>query len=694
MIKSGYLESIYYRDGLIHKTSELEDSIRKLLTENHGVGILGGTYDDGFPLCMVSELTVQMLGYVSDKDFEEATGGKMSALIKGHLSAADFEDLDGDCEVSLYSKSGELWVRLVKRDFDIDGEKMWIASVCDTDALYKKSQQEIADKKEIEKAYETLSERTEELEQALYEAQINNEIISAISKTYWLIYRINLQSGVFEEVSTNGEVHKFTGDRGFVSERFPSACKNMISDEFQEELQAFLNIETLPERLAERDEVSCEYQTRRGNWHVGRFIVQQRDENGHATKVLYAIQGINERKKQELEYEEKIKRLAEEARLANLSKTEFLRRMSHDIRTPINGIRGMIKIANRYNDPQKQLECRQKIWEASGYLLSLVNNVLDMNKLESGKIVLDRKPFDLEMLLEELDTVAEMQAIDRGVKYTVAKEKKKIENKYFIGSPSYLKQILMNIAGNAIKYNKYGGTVTVWTEETFSTDKISNVRFVCEDTGIGMSEEFQKHAFEPFSQEGKETARTNYAGTGLGLPIVKSLVEVMGGTLEFTSEENVGTKFSVTLPLEKSEIALEAPENEETADLHGKKVLVVEDNRINLEITEFLLGECRAEVVSAKNGKEAVEIFEKSADFEFSAVLMDVMMPVMNGLDATKAIRKLPRADAETVPIIAMSANAFTDDVERSLKAGMDEHLIKPLDEKLLMKTLNKYINK
>ena len=693
MIKSGYLESIYYRDGLIHKTSELEDSIRKLLTENHGVGILGGTYDDGFPLCMVSELTVQMLGYVSDKDFEEATGGKMSALIKGHLSAADFEALDGDCEVSLYSKSGELWVRLVKRDFDIDGEKMWIASVCDTDALYKKSQQEIADKNELEKAYETLSERTEELEQALYEARINNEIISAISKTYWLIYRIDLQTGIFEEVSTNGEVHKFTGDRGFVSERFPSACKNMISDEFQEEMQAFLNIETLPERLAERDEVSCEYQTRRGNWHVGRFIVQQRDENGHATKVLYAIQGINERKKQELEYEEKIKRLAEEARLANLSKTEFLRRMSHDIRTPINGIRGMIKIANRYNDPQKQLECRQKIWEASGYLLSLVNNVLDMNKLESGKIVLDRKPFDLEMLLEELDTVAEMQAIDRGVKYTVAKEKKKIENKYFIGSPSYLKQILMNIAGNAIKYNKYGGTVTVWTEEISSDGKISNVRFVCEDTGIGMSEEFQKHAFEPFSQEGKETARTNYAGTGLGLPIVKSLVEVMGGTLEFTSEENVGTTFSITLPFEKTE-AVAAPEKEELVDFCGKKVLVVEDNRINLEITEFLLGECRAEVVSAENGKEAVEIFEKSADFEFSAVLMDVMMPVMNGLDATKAIRKLPRADAETVPIIAMSANAFTDDVERSLKAGMDEHLIKPLDEKLLMKTLNKYINK
>ena len=317
-----------------------------------------------------------------------------------------------------------------------------------------------------------------------------------------------------------------------------------------------------------------------------------------------------------------------------------------------------------------------------------------MNKLESGKIVLDRKPFDLEMLLEELDTVAEMQAIDRGVKYTVAKEKKKIENKYFIGSPSYLKQILMNIAGNAIKYNKYGGTVTVWTEEISSDDKISNVRFVCEDTGIGMSEEFQKHAFEPFSQEGKETARTNYAGTGLGLPIVKSLVEVMGGSIALESEENIGTKFSVTLPLEKSEIVLEAPENEETADLHGKKVLVVEDNRINLEITEFRLGECRAEVVSAKNGKEAVEIFEKSADFEFSAVLMDVMMPVMNGLDATKAIRKLPRADAETVPIIAMSANAFTDDVERSLKAGMDEHLIKPLDENLRMKTLNKYINK
>lgn len=250
----------------------------------------------------------------------------------------------------------------------------------------------------------------------------------------------------------------------------------------------------------------------------------------------------------------------------------------------------------------------------------------------------------------------------------------------------------MNIAGNAIKYNKYGGTVTVWTEEISSTDKISTVRFVCKGTGIGMSKEFQKHAFEPFAQEGKETARTNYAGTGLGLPIVKSLVETMGGTLEFTSEENVGTTFSIVLPFEKTEMTVSSPEKEEFVNLCGKKVLVVEDNYINLEIAEFLLGECGAEVVSAKDGKKAVEIFEKSADFEFAAVLMDVMMPVMNGLDATKAIRKLPCPDAETVPIIAMSANAFTDDVEQSLKAGMNEHLIKPLDEKLLMRTLNKYI--
>lgn len=192
---------------------------------------------------------------------------------------------------------------------------------------------------------------------------------------------------------------------------------------------AFWDTATLPERLAARDDISCEYKTRRGNWHVGRFIVQQRDENGRATKVLYAIQGINERKKQELEYEERIEKLAEEARLANLSKTEFLRRMSHDIRTPINVIRGMIKIAEHYeNDPPKQKECRQKVWEASGYLLSLVNDVLDMNKLESGKIVIDRKPFNLEALLEELDNVAEMQAIDRGVKYIVANERKSKTN--------------------------------------------------------------------------------------------------------------------------------------------------------------------------------------------------------------------------------------------------------------------------
>ena len=693
MIKSGYLESIYYRDSLINRTSELEDEIRKLLTANHGVGIIGGSYGEGLPLFMVSELTVQMLGYSSDEDFGKATGFKAAALIKGPVTVSEFSALSGECEAYFYTKTGELGVRVVKRDFDLDGEKVWIASVCDTDALYKKRRQEILKQKELEQAYGVLSERTEELEQALYEAQINNEIISAISKTYWLIYRIDLKNGIFEEVSTNGEVHKLTGDRGFVKERFPFACKNTVAAEFREEMLAFLDTSTLAERLSGKDEISKEYRTVTGNWHIGRFIVQKREENGRAVKVLYAIQVINERKKQELEYEEKIKKLAEEARRANLSKTDFLRRMSHDIRTPINGIRGMIKIANHYrDDPEKLGECREKVWEASGYLLSLVNDVLDMNKLESGNLTLCSIPFDIEALLDELDTVAEMQAVDRGITYTVLKENRNIGHRYLIGSPSHLKQILMNIAGNAIKYNKDGGSVTVWTEEIACDGKRADLKFVCSDTGIGMSEDFQKHAFEPFAQEEKENARTGYAGTGLGLSIVKSLVEEMNGRLEFSSKENVGTTFEITIPFVITDHVSEPPEDQASADLDGAKILLVEDNDINLEIAEFILKKCGAEVICARNGREAVRLFENSSDREFSAILMDILMPVMNGLDAAKEIRALPRPDARTVPIIAMSANAFTDDIEQSLKAGMNEHLVKPLDEALLTKTLNRYI--
>lgn len=709
MIESGYKEGLYYAEELGGFPEETEKQIRELLSENHGVGIIGGYYEDEFPICMVSELTVKMLGYSSADELLNASCKNMNGLVSGGLNAElaeKFKNLNGADENYLRGKNGDLWVRLAKRDVVVNGKRLWLASVCDMDALYRKElqvnkiilekrEQELLQQEKLARANAELEKKNEELQRALSEAELNNEIISVIGKAYWLIYRLDLTTGTYEGVSVGEEKHRFTDDRGITAERFPEACKRTVSPEYREIMLGFLNIGTLADRLSNKEEISQEYRTVTGNWHVGRFIVQRRNENGKAVKALYTIKIINEQKKQENEYEKRLTEIAEEAQKASLSKSDFLRRMSHDIRTPINGIRGMIEIANDCaDDPEKQKECRAKIWEASGYLLSLVNSVLDMNKLESGAVVLASIPFDLTALLAEINAVAEMQAVEHGVCFRVNTEKRNIKHNYLIGSPSHVKQVLMNIAGNAVKYNKENGSVRVWSKETSCENGFAVFDFYCEDTGIGMSEEFQKHAFEPFAQEGKNNARSLYAGTGLGLSIVKALVGQMNGHIEFKSKEGVGTTFRVTLPFkidEKPTVCDEA--SEETPDLNGLKVLVAEDNELNLEIACFFLKKAGAETVEVRDGLQAVKIFESSKEGEFDVILMDVMMPLVGGYEATRTIRGSGRSDSG-VPIIAMSANAFEDDIEKSKNAGMNEHFPKPLDMKKLLKAVKKYAAK
>ena len=401
------------------------------------------------------------------------------------------------------------------------------------------------------------------------------------------------------------------------------------------------------------------------------------------------LMDINERKKTE----EKLQQTTLTAQKASSAKTDFLRRMSHDIRTPINGIRGMLEIANHMSeDPAKQQECRQKIWEASGYLLSLVNNILDMNKLESGMIELANEPFDLLELIAESNTVAEMQATEHGLNYIVDMEHSRMEHTYLRGSAIHLKQILQNIASNSIKYNKIGGSVTVSCNEIASDDNTATFCFVCQDTGVGMSKEFQKHAFDTFSQENRDV-HTTYSGTGLGLPIVKELVEKMGGTIEFESEINVGTTFYITLTFEiDEEQKIEKQAKETKTDIQGVKVLLVEDNDMNLEIAKFLLEENGAVVTCAQNGQEALTILTESQPHTFDIVMSDIMMPIMDGLEFARCVRKLEREELRTIPIFAMSANAFLDDIKRSKEAGMNEHFVKPLEISKIVSAVQRYV--
>lgn len=402
-------------------------------------------------------------------------------------------------------------------------------------------------------------------------------------------------------------------------------------------------------------------------------------------------------RKQEQEKDEKYKAelliAAKKAEAANEAKTEFLQRMSHDIRTPINGIRGLVNMADHYaDDMERQTEYRTKVKEASNLLLELVNDVLDMSKLESGEIVLEEIPFNLSSISREVFVVIEQMAAEQNIR--VAWEKKEITHRDFIGSPGYVKRVMMNILSNAVKYNKENGQIYVSCVEIPSEQpEMTTMEFVCRDTGIGMAEEFQKHIFEPFAQE-HTGSRAKFAGTGLGMAISKKLVEEMGGTITFESEKGVGTTFVIRVPFK---IDLDADKREESKDvseksIKGMHVLLAEDNELNMEIAEFLLQNEGAEVTKAWNGQEIVELFRKSESGEFDVILMDIMMPIINGYEAAKRIRSLDREDAKKIPIIAMTANAFTEDRIRAKEAGMDEHVAKPIDVELLIKVIHKLV--
>ena len=517
------------------------------------------------------------------------------------------------------------------------------------------------------------------LKKSLKEAQASNAVISAISKIYWTIYSMDLRTDSFEEVVGGEVMHRLTGSHGCASEAFRTARKSVISREDQHSMREFFDVTTLADRLKQEETIAREYLAADGHWHMGRFIVKQRAANGTVTEVLYVARDITEEKKQEFEYQEQLKRTAQEAEKANVSKTDFLRRMSHDIRTPINGIRGITQIANHFpQDLQKQQECRDKVLTASGFLLNLVNDILDVNKMESGTLQLEEKTFDLRKVLSESSGIVEMQGREKGISLSVGAAN--IIHNQLVGSPLHLQQILQNIGSNAVNYNHVGGKIIVSCEEISSDDRIAVFEFTCTDNGIGMSEEFQKHLFEPFAQENRLEQNANM-GTGLGMTIVSQLVTMMGGRISFTSKVDEGTSFVVTLPFHiVADVELKMTESSgENVSLEGKRALLVEDNELNMEIAQFILENENMKVSCAWNGKEAVDIFAGSKPGEYDLILMDIMMPVMDGLEATRQIRAMDRLDAKLIPIAAMSANAFQDDVERSKKAGMNKHISKPL---------------
>lgn len=386
----------------------------------------------------------------------------------------------------------------------------------------------------------------------------------------------------------------------------------------------------------------------------------------------------------------------EEAERANAAKTSFLSRMSHDIRTPLNGILGLLQIDDMHEDDKELLKMnRDKITVAANHLLSLLNDVLQMSKLEDGRIELAHEAFDLQKLEKDVLTMTDIRASEAGLTLIQQNQDDILQYPYVYGSPVHLRQLFLNIYSNAIKYNKVGGNIQTDVRLMSKNDNIVTYQWVISDTGIGMSQEFIQHIFEPFVQEHSD-ARSIYRGTGLGMAIVKSLVDEMHGTIKVSSVENEGSTFTITLPFELAEKSAikeikDKKERIENADITGKKILLVEDNDLNAEIAQIQLEEAGAEVTVAKDGKEALDIFKENPEGTFDTILMDIMMPVMDGLTATKKIRALDRPDAVKIPIIAMSANAFEEDAKKSIAAGMNEHLAKPLKIEQVIAAIAKY---
>ena len=387
----------------------------------------------------------------------------------------------------------------------------------------------------------------------------------------------------------------------------------------------------------------------------------------------------------------------EAAQVASKAKTAFLSNMSHEIRTPMNAIIGLDHIAlENPNLPNTTREQLKKIDASAKHLLSIINDILDVSRIESGKLVLKNEEFNFAEMLEQVNAIIGSQCKDKGLNYNfkiIGKPKD-----FYIGDAVKLRQVLINILGNAVKFTPQGGNVTLQVEETAKFDSKSVLNFKIIDTGVGMSKEYLPKIFESFSQE-NSSAENKYGSTGLGMAITKGFVDMMNGDIKVESEKGVGTTFSVTITLNQATAEHDAPAVEIDTlptvkiDLSGKKILLAEDMIINAEIMNEILKMRGMEVDNAENGKIAVEMFAKSAPNYYAAILMDMQMPIMNGLEATQNIRALNRADSKTIPIIALTANAFDEDVQRSLQAGLNAHLNKPIDPEEIYRTLEKLLS-
>lgn len=662
-----YYEELYFSCGDDRNLlPQNQDAIIELLDKNGAVGVVGVYDEPEYPIYFISGFALTAIGY-SYQEVMKASEGSFLQLVY-EKDRHNFTECLKNPNVSshefrMINQSGRnVWVNSYKKtSSSIDGRPIIIASIRVVEDA-RKRESELLDA--LTKGYNRII--YVDVNQGRYriikseQGGLDEQVCGTLTELEELLHQygrdyINPEDHSFATILNKLNFFSNPGENGG---NYKATYRALIDGEYQwVQFQAFyggaMNLDT-----------------------------------GH---IILAFRIVDEEKRRELDAHRILSDSLAQAEEASHIKNEFLSRMSHDLRTPINGIMGMLEIAkaNRAN-PEKIDECIEKISLACSNLVSLVQDVLDMHDLENSNVELLEENINLsEFFKDDLKWFCR-RAEESGLRYTI--QCADFPHPYVVGSPRHIRQVFDHVLDNAIKYNKPNGSVTVRGRELSCNGKTATFEFVVEDTGLGMGKEFLKSVFEPFEQE-HNTSRTKYMGTGLGMSIAKRLVEQMEGTIAVESQLGVGTKVTFTLPFRLCKDAVEPQAAPKNIDLALMNVLLAEDNELNMEIAQFLLESAGMVVSCASNGQEAVEIFRQSEENKFDVILMDIMMPVMNGLEAAKAIRRLDRPDAKTVPIIALSANVMDSDVMKTKMAGMDDHLAKPIDASQLLSSILKCIH-
>ncbi len=524
----------------------------------------------------------------------------------------------------------------------------------------------------------------------------NNKVIRTLSKAYFCVYFVNLEDHAYEEVYAEDYIKEMIPSQGNSYDILLDSVLPRIYDQFGDDIKRFGDSENTKAQLTNTDSFFIECKTKVIGWIRIVVMAADRNERGEVTSLLVAGQNIDEEMQDAIEAKEEMKAAYVEANRANASKTEFLSKMSHDIRTPMNAIMGMTTIAAKHlDDKEKVRYCIETISEAGRHLLALINEVIDVTKIESGKIELVKDEFSVSGVVDNV--LRMMQPLSDAKEQMLVLNMSDINHRLVSGDRTRVEEILTNLVSNAIKYTYDKGLISIDICEEAVSDKESDYIFKVKDSGIGMSKEFQKHIYEAFSREDDEYINKS-EGTGLGLTITKKYIEAMNGEISFKSEKGHGSEFCVKIRLElqnggvDEDHELDEEFKLDKLDLSGKRALIVDDNDLNAEIGRELLEMTGLITERAVDGADAVNMFTTSPFGYYDIVFMDVIMPVMNGYDATTAIRASGRPDSSSVPIIAMTANAFASDIKEALESGMNDHIAKPIDNEYLAKVLVKYL--